>query len=234
MNYIDVEYGDMLGSNIGVFPVEYPNIPAAKERIEEIDIPGRDGKLNKRTGNYDSTSIPIEFNYSGKEELWNERWRQVKQWLSARDTELSLSDDPQFFYKISHVILNENNKIGRKIGKFQAEFITKDGLSYYKEGKNRMEISDAKYNPGIVSHPIYIITGEGFCTLEINGNTMEVNVSSDIVIDTERMISYHTDRTSQNTAVKGKYEDLYLLEGRNEISITDGFSCKIIPNWRCR
>ena len=131
------------------------------------------------------------------------------------------------------MILGSNERVSEKIGKFSASFITKDGLSYFKSGKKEMSISEARNNPGIKSQPNYIITGEGTCTLTVNGKTMKVNVSKDIVINTELMISYHLDKTSQNTAVSGNYEDLYLREGVNEISITEGFECKIIPNWRC-
>lgn len=233
MNYSDIEFNSMLGSSIKVYPTKYPNIPAAAEKISEVDIPGRDGVLKTRTGKYESTQIPIEFNYIGKEELWNERWRKVKQWLSATDAELSIADDSEFYYRISRVILDTNERVSRRIGKFTATFVTKDGLSYYKSGKSKMSIEDVKCNPGITSQPIYIITGEGFCELTVNGKTMKVNVSENIVINTELMVSYHTDNTSQNTAVNGDYEELYLHEGNNEISITDGFECKIIPNWRC-
>ena len=233
MNYADVEFNNMLGSSIKVYPTKYPSIPAAIERISEVSIPGRDGVLKIRTGKYESTSIPIEFNYIGKDELWNERWRQVKQWLSATDTELSFADDTEYYYKISRVVLDANERVSRKIGRFTATFITKDGLSYYKSGKNKMSIEEAKCNPGIIAQPIYIITGEGLCKLTVNGKTMKVNVSRDIIINTELMISYHLDKTSQNIAVSGNYEELYLQEGNNEISITDGFECKIIPNWRC-
>ena len=65
MNYSDIEFNSMLGSSIKVYPTKYPNIPAAAEKISEVDIPGRDGVLKTRTGKYESTQIPIEFNYIG-------------------------------------------------------------------------------------------------------------------------------------------------------------------------
>ena len=36
----------------------------------------------------------------------------------------------------------------------------------------------------------------------------------------------------KNTALTGDYEDLYFRKGKIEVSITDGFEAKIIPNWR--
>lgn len=233
MNYSDIEFNNILGSSIKVYPVKYPPIPAPVEKIEEVIIPGMDGKLKVKTGNYEETQISVEFNYIGKEELWDERWRKVKQWLSAIDAEMSIASDPEFFYKISHVILDNNERVSKRIGRFTATFVTKDGLSYFKSGKSEMSIEEAKNNPGIVSKPIYIITGEGLCDLAVNGKTVKVDVSEDIVVNTELMISHHRNKTSQNTALMGEYVDLYLQSGRNDICVTNGFECKIIPNWRC-
>ena len=72
------------------------------------------------------------------------------------------------------------------------------------------------------------------CTLEVNGNRMTANVGQNLTIDTDRMVAYRQDGTLQNTAVTGKYEDLYLTEGEIDIGISTGFDLKIIPNWRCR
>ena len=69
--------------------------------------------------------------------------------------------------------------------------------------------------------------------LTVNGKTMKATVGQNLTIDTERMLAYRTDGTLMNTSVTGDYEDLYLQAGENEISITSGFSLKIIPNWRC-
>lgn len=79
----------------------------------------------------------------------------------------------------------------------------------------------------------YMISGEGACVLTVNGKTMTADVRQNITIDTDRELAYRKDKTLSNTAVSGKYDDLYLQEGENEITITEGFDLKIIPNWRC-
>lgn len=233
MNYIDIEYNKMLGSSIGIFATEYPAIPAAVEKVELIAIPGRSGNLHVRKRCFEETEIPVKFNYIGKAEMWNERWRDVKEWFSIRNAELSFGDDTDFFYKISRVVLSANERASRRVGKFTATFVTTDGLAYYKSGKYAIDYTSLGYNPGIFSQPIYKIKGEGLCTLTVNGNTMTANVSGNLTIDTERMISYREDGTLINTAVSGNYEDLYLQEGENTITVTDGFECKVIPRWRC-
>ena len=73
---------------------------------------------------------------------------------------------------------------------------------------------------------------EGMCTLTVNGNTMTANVGQNLTIDTDRMIAYRSDGTLNNTQVTGNYEDMYLLNGENEISFSGG-ELKVIPNWRC-
>ena len=61
---------------------------------------------------------------------------------------------------------------------------------------------------------------------------MHANVGQNLTIDTDRMIAFREDGTVNNIAVSGDYEDLYLKEGDNQISITSGFALKVIPNWR--
>lgn len=97
-----------------------------------------------------------------------------------------------------------------------------------------MDIDKVLYNRYFLSHPVYKITGEGVCTLTVNGKTMVANVGQNLTIDTERKLSYRLDNTIMNTSVTGDYDDLYLLKGKNSIAITSGFRLKVIPNWRCR
>ena len=59
-----------------------------------------------------------------------------------------------------------------------------------------------------------------------------LNVGQNLTIDTDRMIAYRSDGTLNNTQVTGNYEDMYLLNGENEISFSGG-ELKVIPNWRC-
>lgn len=230
---IDVQFNNILGSNIGIYMKAKPSIPAARELVQETSVPGRDGVLLIRKGIYEQTQIPVEFNYIGPEEQWGKRWREAKKWLSAVNTELKFSDDPTVFYKIRRVIVNENEKRGNRVGVFSATFITTDGLSYLDEGNLEYDSTEKLYNLGIVSKPIYKLTGDGLCTLTVNGAAVKVNVSGDITIDTEKMVAYRSDGTSQNIAVSGDYEDLYLQEGENTVTVTNDFQCKVIPRWRC-
>ena len=228
---VDIQFNNILGSSLGIYMKDKPVIPSAQEILQEIKVPGRDGSLITRKKTYESTAIQVNFNYIGKEEQWGNIWRNAKKWLSETNTELCFSDDPTIFYRISHVIVGENSKCGNRIGDFSASFNTKDGLSYLYSGEKEHEVTEL-FNPGIFSKPIWKITGEGVCTITVNGNTVIAHVLGDIIIDSEKMIAYRSDGLSQNTAIKGEYEDLFLESGENIVTVTDGFECKVIPNWR--
>ena len=232
--YQDIEYGGIRGSSIKIYARERPAIPAARIRREQIIIPGRDGVVYQSDGTFGPTEIEILFNYIGKESEWADRWRVAQRWLEKENTKLRFSDDDGYFFWIDHVELDENERTTRRIGNFTATFMTRDGLYYLNSGLREHSKEEIQWNPYETSHPIYKITGEGMCTLEVNGNRMTANVGQNLTIDTDRMVAYRQDGTLQNTAVTGKYEDLYLTAGEIDIGISTGFDLKIIPNWRCR
>ena len=229
----DIEYNNIRGSILKIFARERPSIPAPRKRRKEITIPGRDGSLYTTDEDYEPTEIPVRFNYIGPPEEWAARWRAAKKWLSAENSVLKFSDDGGFFYKIAHVELGENERPTEKIGIFEATFITRDGLSYLAEGQEEYDVEDVLLNLYEVTHPTYLITGEGRCTLTVNGNVMTANVGQNLTIDTDRMLAYRGNGTLQNTEVTGDFKKLYLQEGKNSISISSGFGLKVIPNWRC-
>ena len=232
--YQDIEYGGIRGSSIKIYARERPSIPAARVRREGIVIPGRDGMVYQSDGTFEPTDIPVRFNYIGKETQWSERWRAAQRWLAKENAKLRFSDDDGYFFWIDHVELDENERTTGRIGNFTATFTTRDGLYYLNSGLREHSKEEIQWNPYETSHPLYKITGEGVCTLEVNGNRMTANVGQNLTIDTDRMVAYRQDGTLQNTAITGKYEDLYLTEGEIDIGISTGFDLKIIPNWRCR
>ena len=75
---LDVEYNNMLGSAMGVYAKELPNIPTAKRREKEVTIPGRDGTIFTSYGDYEPIELTIDFNFICDEEEWDKRWGAVK------------------------------------------------------------------------------------------------------------------------------------------------------------
>lgn len=228
-----IEYAGESEKENGLSVVRRPNIPAPERRYERKKIPGRDGEIYITNGELEDIEIDVELNYIGKPDEWFKRFRRAKKWLLQKGQHrLVFGDNMGFFYLAKKVVISEADRVCHEIGKFTATF-TCGGYEYVLSGQQEYAISDVTYNPYSISHPTYMITGEGTCILTVNGNTMSADIGQNITIDTELMIAYRQDGEMQNTEVTGKYEDLYLIEGENAISVTDGFEIKIIPNWRC-
>jgi phage-related protein len=207
-----------------------PNIPTGKEKIEYIKIAGKDTPVALRTGNYENVEIYVDCGWKVDKKLWNEKIREVRRWLRGAGS-LTFSDSTETFWKVNEVIIKEFVRTIKKYGKFRVKFIC-DPHEYIKGGLQEMKMQDAVYNPYDLCHPTYLITGNGNCTLTVNGRTMKATVGQNLTVDTERMIAYRRDGVIMNTAVTGDYEDLYLQPGENDIKITSGFTLKVIPNWR--
>lgn len=186
-----------------------------------------------RDGTVKDIQIEVTFTFHTKPERFAEVFRNAKRWLLSKgEKRLKFTDDPDYFYQVRYVSVGVNERTARVIGEFTATFVC-HGCQYLVEGAREQGIEDVRYNPYFIAHPIYKIAGEGVCYLKVNGNVMKANVGQNLTIDTERMIAYRKDGTMANTKVSGSYEEMYLLEGENEVSITEGFDLKIIPNWRC-
>lgn len=227
-----VEYAGQTNAQFDIYATR-PNIPATQRRVTTYSIPGRDGELYDYEDAVEDIGIKVKFGFFCKPELWGNRFRGAKQWLLGnKQGQLILGDDPDIFYKVKNVIVGTAEREVKDIGEFEVTFVC-DGCQYIRAGQSEYDVSEVLQNPYWISKPIYIITGEGICVLSVNGNDMTANIGQNITIDTGRMIAYRLDGTVENTSVTGDYEELYLNPGENEISITEGFELKIIPNWRC-
>ena len=165
-----------------------------------------------------------------KPNRWGETYRKAKKWLSGNG-ELWFSDDHDVYFKVLYCKVTDTERTSRRIGNFTAEFIC-EPYTYYKSGKNEIELEHVIYNPGVTCEPTYRITGEGLCTLTVNGYEFTANVGQEIIIDSNKMISYKADGQSVNTDVTGDYSKLWLESGDNALAVTDGFEAHITPEWR--
>lgn len=232
----DISFNDIRASSLGILAVRRPSVPAPEPRFEEITVPGRDGALISLDGVngemiYNPITISVEFNFWAKPSRWAEVFRAAKKWITGSGN-LIFEDDTSFFYKVLSSKISDSERTSLRIGTFTAEFLC-DPYMYIANGQREMSITDASYNPYALSKPLYVILGEGMCTLTVNGNTMIANVGQNLTVNTDLMLAYRKDGTMMNTDITGDYEDLWLNPGENLISITNGFSLSIIPNWRC-
>lgn len=228
-----IEFAGQTEVENGLYVTKRPNIPVSIEKFESIAIPGRDGNIYISEETREDIEIEIEFNFMNAPECWFDTFRKAKNWLlkSGRHI-LVLGDNVDFFYIVKKVSIDTVERVCYEIGKFSATFVCV-GYEYVKRGRDEYHAGEVMYNPYYVSHPIYKITGEGVCTLAVNGNRMKANVGQTITIDTELMEAYREDGVLQNTEVSGDFEGLYLKQGENMIEISEGFLLKVIPNWRC-
>lgn len=210
-----------------------PDFPAPELRYTDTQVPGRDGTLTEFDGTYSDINVDVEMNYITNPQNWHAAWREVKRYLlKGGIRELRFSDDLAFYYKCKKVVLGTNEREFRHTAAFTATF-TLAPYEYLTDGKERYPYQVCAFNRYELCKPIYFITGEGMCTLTVNGNEMTANVGQNLTIDTDLQLAYRTDGTLQNTEVAGNFDELYLLPGENTITVTDGFDLKIQPNWRC-
>lgn len=229
---IDVEINGVLGSKYNVYLQDRPSIPSAVRKVKTIEIPGRDGVLTE-LGEFAPTEFEMKFNFITRREDFHNKCDAIKKWLSPTNCKLIFSDNPDWFYKINYFEMEEIERLTDRVGVFSVTAHISDGLKYSVQGSKELNIADVKLNQYLDCKPIYKITGEGMCTLTVNGKTMRANVGQNLTIDTEKMMAYRKDGTLMNTSVTGNYEDLYLKSGNNTISISPNFALKVIPNWRC-
>lgn len=225
-----IQRNGIWNTDLGIMVRERPGIPGPELKCDQYEIPNKDGVLFVYDDVVEDITINVTFSIAEKEE-YQEKLRLVRKWLLSReDNILKLSDDPHYFYKVKTTKIKSATRSGRKIGAIEVGFVC-EGYQYSDEGQQEITASNL-YNDGYITHPIYKVEGEGECTLTVNGKAVKANVGQNLTIDTDRMIAYRTDGTMQNTSLTGDYEDLYLIEGENKVSITSGFVLKIIPNWR--
>lgn len=210
-----------------------PDFPAPEPRYTDTQVPGRDGALTEFDGTYSDINVDVEMNYITNPQNWHAAWREVKRYLlKGGIRELRFSDDLSFYYKCKKIVLGTNEREFRHTAAFTAT-LTLAPYEYLTDGKERYPYQVCAFNRYEFCKPIYFITGEGMCTLTVNGNEMTANVGQNLTIDTDLQLAYRTDGTLQNTEVAGNFDELYLLPGENTITVTDGFDLKIQPNWRC-
>ncbi len=209
-----------------------PSFPTPQKNYEEYDLKGKNGKYYVDLGTYEDIVFEVECNYI---ELnineWAKKWRSIKKWIFKEHDYLSFSDDGEYVYKIKKIEISENERRIKQSGEFTITF-TCEAYSYLKEGIKEKNINDVLQNDYEISCPIYKVKGNGTCVLNVNGHQVSVIVDKSFNIDTQRQIAYNDQLNSLNDKILVDYEDLYLIEGLNAISISNGFELKIIPNWR--
>ena len=222
-----IVYNNKTNLDVNLLVLTRPSKPSSVMEYEERKVPG--GKTLYIEKGYKDIDIPVSFNFMSKYS-WDKDFRIIKNWLLRKENnKLKFSDDLEVYYKVNKVTIDTPERIMKKIRKFEVIF-TCEPYVYIDEGER--ELSTILYNNYLVSKPIYRIVGEGYLTLNINNKVIKANVGQELIIDTDKGLCYR-EGIVNNVALEGKYEDMYLLEGENTFSWTNGFKIYILPNWRC-
>ena len=222
-------YNNKTNIDVNSYVETRPSKPAPEMEYEEVKVHG--GKTLYREKGYKDIEIPISFNFISKNaNEWDKDFRIIKKWLLRKiNNKLKFSDDLEMYYKVNKVNIDTPERLIRRAGKFTATF-TCEPYVYYDE--EEIELGNCIYNDDLISKPIYRIVGEGYLTLTINDKVIKANVGQELIIDTDKGLCYRKGIVN-NVALEGKYEDMYLLEGENNYSWSNGFKIYITTNRRC-
>lgn len=209
--------------------LSYPEIDRGCEEVTLKTIPGRKGTVTVHTGTYSDTTILCHLHIENEFEMIELAYLETKIWLESTK-KISFSDNPGVFYKVKKVTVEKMSKSYGRFGTFDVTFVCDPG-EYIAEGSNEYQLQEIAFNPYSECCPVYKVSGNGTCILEVNGCKMRANVTKELTIDTELTLAYSGENIN-NTAVSGDYEKIHLKSGKNSISITDSFEIKVVPNWR--
>lgn len=224
-------YNGINSDEMGVKVYTRPSIPQAAEVVEEYDVPHA-GKHYYHTGLVEDISIPVQCSFVAEPNAFQATARAVSAWLASdADRTLIFSDDDDWFYKVKRVTGGDSFQRSLKVAaNFTITFVC-EGYAYAKIG-NQPSTDFTNYYE--TSRPLYYLTGNSVGSLTINGQTFAVNVNQNLYIDTERRIAYRNNGELSNTSVTGDYEDMWLPNGNNSISVSNGLTLSVYPRWRRR
>lgn len=227
-----VKYGDTWDIDLGLHVKTRPNIPVPERNVEVTEDKILTTSLTRDYGTYKDIEIDIEYNFISREDF-EMKSIAIKRWIyNCKSKILILSDSTDYYRKVKKVTIETITRSKKCLGTFKLTFRCDPNL-YAICGLDSISINSSKNikNSYAISKPIYTINGEGMCTLTVNNNSVTVNVGQSIIINTEKELVYKNDSSMTNIST-GKYKDLYLLEGNNTVTVSNGFTLSIVPNWR--
>ena len=228
MKKVIIEYNGETSEDHWCFLNDYPEFSGGSKQYNTYAVPGMDGELVE-TNDYLS-NLQINCTFSIISKTFMDNVRNIRSWLSGTG-ELVISDSPDVFYKVWKIEYGDIAREIRKFGTFTVSFVCTP-FEVLKDGQ--IPVSSVTFNPADKAKPIYTITGEGLCTLTVNGYEFTANIGQEAVINSERQLSYKNDGQSINTDVTGDYEKLWLPHGENTVTVSSGFSLSVVPQWGYR
>lgn len=229
-------WNGMNSDAMGLWISKLPKITRAPERYEQVEIPGRAGKLTLLEGDdvYDDYVKEV----SVQTVNWNPLLHEVINKLRGEgDMVFSNEIDRVYHGRIAPEVAFE--RLGNSLLQAKIQIITEPFKRNRYEAKDRISSSDSViniYNPGdVASRPYVSVTGVGNYTgITIGGVSMgfdSLTGTIDIDCDAE-VITY------LNSGVREIWTGSYIGEfwkipvGASQIAVTGGASIVLDPKWR--
>ena len=221
------------------FAMEFPSIPSAEKKINQVSIPGGMGDAYFDQGGYKDITIPLNFKAVDKNNLMA-KFRILKSLCNnIKDNRLILSYDPDYCYLVQYVkpiTLSQKYLI---YGELTINFVCKPHM-YTVDGLDTREASTSLTIEGIheayplikLISPEELTTTETTINLTINGETRTYQFSNYILIDSEEEVVYGANGVIDEAYFVSGVGYPKLEEGINTISVDRG-TFEITPRFRC-
>ena len=221
------------------FAMEFPSIPSAEKKINQVSIPGGMGDAYFDQGGYKDITIPLNFKAVDKDNLMA-KFRILKSLCNnIKDNRLILSYDPDYCYLVQYVkpiTLSQKYLI---YGELTIDFVCKPHM-YTVDGLDTREASTSLTIEGIheayplikLISPEELTTTETTINLTINGEIRTYQFSNYILIDSEEEVVYGANGVIDEAYFVSGVGYPKLEEGINTISVDRG-TFEITPRFRC-
>lgn len=210
---------------------ERPAIPTAQRDVEHVEIKGRHGSLTKKYG-YKDIQYSLMFDFL-EDTSFKQAFRTAKMAL-INAKKLSFLDDPNIYYKIKSVEIEDAANDILEYGQFTTNF-TLDPFAYEITTMQTITAQKTISNPGYESEPYIKATVNGTGKIYINNQVITIkDVNGIIEMDSTMQNAYRKENgyiTNLNNHMIG---DFLLLEHGNNIIKFDGNITKLEmdPRWR--
>lgn len=177
---------------------ERPNFPIPRRQHEAVEVLGRLGSLHQHFS-YDDMQVTMRFNYL--EEVldfksFKQQMSNIRHWLNTGQR-LELSDEPELFYEIKDVEIDEVLNDMIEYGEFSVQLTLAPFGRVHEDAPLVLNatnniINTTIYNDSIEdSYPIIIVYGTGSVVLNINSTRFELTgLTNPLYIDSQKRLVY--------------------------------------------
>lgn len=175
-------------------------------------------------------TLDLEFNFKINKPI-SIFSREIRKFFRNKK-KLALSWNNEAYYKIKKIEVSEITTEMKKIGLFTVSFVL-DPYSYLINN-SWLDVTEINIINNIYdrSLPVLKVSGTGIINISINDTQIVLKeVNGTIIIDSENMLCYTSDKMNFNKNMTGYFP--ILVEGENTFSFTGTISkVEILPNWR--